>query len=142
MSDSPLNNLLLGHNSNNFYRESISKCTYRNFTTGFFFNKPGSDAQVYDNNVYVKEFVYYGTVADVTNDGYAEMEQKNKFLVGDRLEIMHFDGTYSEAEVLDIKDEDGNHMPSCPHARQKIFVRFSELPSVGEIIRGRGTEEA
>jgi putative protease len=124
------------------YRESISKCTYRNFTTGFFFNRPGADAQVYDNNVYVKDAVYYGTVAEVTGDGIAILEQKNKFLVGDRLEIMHFDGTFDEAEVLDIMDEEGNHMPSCPHARQKIFVRFSVVPAVGELLRGKGDAEA
>ncbi len=123
------------------YKESISKCTYRNFTTGFFFNKPGSDAQVYDNNVYVRDAVYYGIVSEITKDGLAVMEQKNKFLVGDRLEIMHFDGSYDEAEVLDIMDEEGVHMPSCPHARQKIFVKFSKVPAVGELIRGNGTED-
>ena len=39
-----------------FYKEEISKCTYRQYTTGFFFGKPSSDAQVYDNNDYVKDY--------------------------------------------------------------------------------------
>jgi putative protease len=123
------------------YRENISKCTYRNFTTGFFFNKPGADAQVYDNNVYVREYIYYGSASEINSGGLAVMEQKNKFSVGDTLEIMHFDGTESETKVLDILDEDGNHMPSCPHARQTISVRFSVMPAAGEIIRGKGPDE-
>ncbi len=123
------------------YRENISKCTYRNFTTGFFFNKPGADAQVYDNNVYVRDHIYYGMPGMISAKGEAVMEQKNKFSVGDILEVMHFDGTFSETEVLEIKDEDGNSMESCPHARQKIYVRFSVMPQVGEILRGKGTED-
>ena len=123
------------------YRENISKCTYRNFTTGFFFNKPGADAQVYDNNVYVRDHIYYGMPGLISAKGEAVMEQKNKFSVGDILEVMHFDGTFSETEVLEIKDEDGNSMGSCPHARQKIYVRFSVMPQVGEILRGKGTED-
>ena len=123
------------------YRENISKCTYRNFTTGFFFNKPGADAQVYDNNVYVRDHIYYGMPGMISAKGEAVMEQKNKFSVGDILEVMHFDGTFSETEVLEIKDEDGNSMGSCPHARQKIYVRFSVMPQVGEILRGKGTED-
>ncbi len=121
------------------YRENISKCTYRNYTTGFFFNKPDADAQVYDNNVYVREYIYYGSASEI-DDGYAVMEQKNKFSVGDTLEIMHFDGTWTETQVLSITDEDGNQMPSCPHARQKIRVKFSVMPAVGEIIRGKGPD--
>ena len=41
-----------------WYKEEIGKCTYREFTTGFYFGKPGADAQIYDNNTYVKNFTY------------------------------------------------------------------------------------
>ncbi len=118
------------------YREEIAKCTYRQFTTGFFFDKPDKDAQIYDNNVYVKDYTYYGFASSI-EDGYAVMEQKNKFLVGDTLEIMRPDGTNTSSQVLELKNEDGEQMDSCPHAGQKIFVRFTEMPAPGEIIRGK-----
>ena len=105
-----------------YYREEISKCTYRSYTTGFFFGAPGSDAQVYENNDYNKEYTYLGFPLEVTEDGRLYMEQRNKFCVGDTVEVMHFDGTSSYAKVLSITDTDGNAMESCPHPQQMIYV--------------------
>ena len=118
-----------------YYREEIAKCTYRQFTTGFFFDKPKADAQIYDNNVYVKEYTYLGIVGAVAEDGYVTMEQRNKFLVGDMVEIMKKNGENAHANVLSIRDEEGNEMESCPHPQQKIYVRFSEQPETFNLIR-------
>ena len=118
-----------------YYREEIAKCTYRQFTTGFFFDKPKADAQIYDNNVYVKEYTYLGIVNAVTEDGFAVLEQRNKFSVGDVVEVMKKNGENISAEVLSIKDEEGNQMESCPHPQQKIFVQLSYVPEEFDLIR-------
>ena len=44
-----------------WYKEEIGKCTYREFTTGFFYGKPSSDAQIFNSNTYVKNYTYLGT---------------------------------------------------------------------------------
>jgi len=118
-----------------YYREEIAKCTYRQFTTGFFFDKPKADAQIYDNNVYVKEYTYLGIVNAVTEDGFAVLEQRNKFSVGDVVEVMKKNGENISAEVLSIKDEEGNQMESFPHPQQKIFVQLSYVPEEFDLIR-------
>lgn len=118
-----------------YYREEIAKCTYRQFTTGFFFDQPKEDAQIYDNNVYVKEYTYLGIVGSVTEDGYAVLEQRNKFAVGDTVEIMKKNGENVLASILEIKDEDGNSMESCPHPKQKIFVKLSETAESFDLLR-------
>lgn len=123
-----------------YYRQEIAKCTYRQFTTGFFFDKPKSDAQIYDNNVYVKEYTYLGIVGSVTEDGTAVLEQRNKFLVGDVVEIMRKNGENISATVLSIHDEDGNAMESCPHPKQKIFVKFSCEVEEFDLIRQKAEE--
>lgn len=123
-----------------YYREEIAKCTYRQFTTGFFFDKPKTDAQIYDNNVYVKEYIYLGIVGSVTEDGTAVLEQRNKFLVGDEVEIMRKNGENILATVLEIKDEEGNSMESCPHPKQKIFVKFSCMVEPFDLIRQKAEE--
>ena len=123
-----------------YYREEIAKCTYRQFTTGFFFDKPKSDAQIYDNNVYVKEYTYLGIVGSVTEDGTAVLEQRNKFLVGDEVEVMRKNGENILATVLEIKDEEGNVMESCPHPKQKIFVKFSCEVEEFDLIRQKAEE--
>ena len=123
-----------------YYREEIAKCTYRQFTTGFFFDKPKSDAQIYDNNVYVKEYTYLGIVGSVTEDGMAVLEQRNKFLVGDEVEVMRKNGDNILASVLEIKDEEGNAMESCPHPKQKIFVKLSCPVEEFDLIRQKAEE--
>ena len=123
-----------------YYREEIAKCTYRQFTTGFFFDKPKADAQIYDNNVYVKEYTYLGIVGSVTEDGTAVLEQRNKFLVGDEVEVMRKNGENILATVLEIKDEEGNVMESCPHPKQKIFVKFSSVVEEFDLIRQKAEE--
>ena len=116
------------------YNELISQCTYRQFTTGFFFGKPDENAQIYDKNEYEKDSVYLGIVEDV-QDNVIELTQKNKFKVGDTIEIMKKDGNDIPTEVIGIKDEKGNEMDSCPHPQQKIFVELSEAPDVGDILK-------
>ena len=123
-----------------YYRQEIAKCTYRQFTTGFFFDKPKSDAQIYDNNVYVKEYTYLGIVGSVTEEGAAILEQRNKFLVGDEVEVMRKNGENILATVLEIKDEEGNPMESCPHPKQKIFVKLSCPVEEFDLIRQKAEE--
>jgi putative protease len=118
-----------------WYREQIAHCTYRKFSTGFFYGKPGPEEQIYDESTYVTEYRYLGIVRGFDQDGRAVLEQKNKFCVGDRIEIMKPDGTNPEAEVLEICDANGDRMDSAPHARQEIHVRLSEQPDVSDLLR-------
>lgn len=117
-----------------YYKDEISKCTYRQFTTGFFFGPTTHEAQIYDSNTYVKEYIYLGITKDVCNE-VCELEQRNKFSVNDEIEIMKPDGSNIKTKVIEIKDEDGNIMESCPHPKQKIFVRFSETPGINDLLR-------
>ena len=116
------------------YNELISQCTYRQFTTGFFFGKPDENAQIYDKNEYEKDSVYLGIVEDV-KDNVIELTQKNKFKVNDEIEIMKKDGQDIKTKVVSIKDEKGNEMDSCPHPQQKIFVSLTVAPNVGDILK-------
>lgn len=118
-----------------WYKQEIGKCTYRQFTTGFYFGKPGRESQIYDSSTYQSEAVYLGMVEKTDDSGYTYLEQKNKFHVGDRIEIMKPDGRNIPVLVEDMKDEDGNRMESCPHAKQKFSVKLSELPEKYDLLR-------
>ena len=118
-----------------WYKEEIGKCTYREFTTGFYFGKPGADAQIYDNNTYVKNFTYLGTVENVDERGFAKIEQKNKFSVGETIEIMKPDGRNIETVVEGIWDLEGNEQESAPHARQALKVKLRDIPDEMDLLR-------
>ena len=118
-----------------WYKEEIGKCTTREFTTGFYFGKPGEDAQIYQNSTYIKNYIYLGTVETVGENGLVQIEQKNKFSVGETLEIMKPDGRNLMARVQGIYSEEGETMESAPHARQKLFLDLSEPAEPGNILR-------
>ena len=117
-----------------WYLDQISNCTYRQFTTGFFFGKPDHETQIYDNNTYIREYTYLGIVGAVEN-GLARIEQRNKFSVGETIEIMKPDGSNVEAKVLRILNEDGEEQESAPHSKQVLHVELSETPAQYDLLR-------
>ena len=117
-----------------WYLDQISNCTYRKFTTGFFFGKPDDSAQIYDSNTYVKDYTYLGIVGE-TGDGMCRIEQRNKFSVGETIEIMKPDGRNVEVTVERILNEEGGEQESAPHSKQVLYVKLSECPEKYDILR-------
>lgn len=105
-----------------WYQEQISNCTYRQFTTGFFYGKPDENTQIYDSNTYVKEYTYLGYIEEVTEEGLGRITQRNKFSVGETIEVMKPNGENVEVTVQRILDEDGNSVESAPHPQQRLYV--------------------
>ncbi len=107
-----------------FYKAEIAKCTYRKYTTGFFFGKPNEETQIYDNNTYIKEYTYLGIV-DADEKGMY-VRQRNKFSVGEHIEVMEPDGANIAAVVAAISDEEGNAAKSAPHPKQKVYFKLTD----------------
>lgn len=126
------------------YIEEISACTMRDFTRGFYYGKPSEEDQIYDNNTYIRNAVYMGLVEEVNEDGTITLTQKNKFSVGDKLQVMLFkdkdndlnqnsndsiqekEKNYNlELTVDKIIDEFGREQESAPHPKQKLKVKLS-----------------
>lgn len=104
-----------------FYKSEIAKCTYRQYTTGFFFGKPDENTQIYDSNTYIKEYTYLGIVGEERNGRY-RIEQRNKFSVGEVVEVMKPGGENITAAVKSIEAEDGTVQESAPHPKQVIYI--------------------
>ncbi len=118
-----------------WYLEQISNCTYRQFTTGFFFGKPSEESQIYDNNTYIKEYTYLGIVGDCNEEGLYRIEQRNKFSVGEQIEVMKPDGRNILVTVKRIVDEDGNEMESAPHPKQVLYIDLGQELEMYDILR-------
>ena len=149
-----------------WYKEQIAKCTYRKFSTGFFFGKPDENSQIYDNNTYASDAIYLAMIDEVKTAvnpvsgeevTLARFEQKNKFQVGDEIEIMKPDGRDVKVKVMEMyhlfTDDDVQAgslnkkaatdsefglilgVEACPHSREQIWVRLSENPEVGDLLR-------
>ena len=118
-----------------WYLDQISNCTYRQFTTGFFYGKPDSEAQIYDSNTYVKEYTYLGIVGGTNEEGLYRIEQRNKFSVGETIEIMKPNGDNIEAKVLRIVNEEGGEQESAPHPKQILYIDLGVPMEQYDILR-------
>ena len=118
-----------------WYEQQITGCTYRRFTTGFFYGKPDDTAQIYDSNTYEKDYVYLGITGKADENGVFDLEQKNKFSVGEIIEIMKLDGRNIETVVEGIWDLEGNEQESAPHARQALKVKLRDIPDEMDLLR-------
>lgn len=105
-----------------WYRQQIMGCTYRQFTTGFFFGRPSDESQIYDNNTYIRDYTYLGIIEGRNAQGLYQIEQRNKFSVGEEIEVMKPGGDNLTVMVRGITDEDGNPVESAPHPKQKLYL--------------------
>lgn len=120
-----------------WYQEEIAKCTYRQFTTGFYYGKPDQNTQIYDSNTYNSDYIYLGIIYEKDVAGRVRIEQRNKFCAGDQIEIMKPDGRDIPVTVLKIEDEEGNSVESAPHPKQVLWLTLSEEADAFDLLRVR-----
>ena len=125
-----------------WYKEQIRSCTYRQFTTGFFYGKPSEEAQIYENNTYEKGYTYLGLVGKENENGLYRMEQRNKFSVGETIEVMKPNGDNVTVVVKAMTDEDGTPIDSCPHSKQIFYVDLGMKLDEFDILRREEDEAA
>lgn len=118
-----------------WYLDQISNCTYRQFTTGFFYGKPSEEAQIYDSNTYLREYTYLGIVGDQNEEGFYRIEQRNKFSVGEEIEVMKPNGENILVTVKAIRDEKGVEMESAPHPQQVLYIDLGQPLEKYDILR-------
>ncbi len=118
-----------------WYEQEVRKCTHRQYDTGFFFGRPDERAQIYGESTYINDYIYLGTVYETDGRGRARIEQRNRFFVGDRIEVMKPDGRDCPVTVGKIEDAAGNAMESAPHPKQLLWLTLSGGAEAGDILR-------
>lgn len=117
-----------------WYLDQIRGCTYRQFTTGFYFGRPDENTQIYDSSTYVREYTYLGIIGE-KRDGMYRIEQRNKFSVGDEIEIMKPGGENVSVTVKRIVDEEGKDQESAPHPKQVLYIELDGSAKLHDILR-------
>lgn len=123
------------HANRDWYREEIAKSVHRQFTTGFYFGKPDESSQIYDNSTYINEYVYLGIIEEVSEEKGVRIEQKNKFCVGDTIEIMKPDGRNVRTRVLSLTTGEGEEIESAPHPKQVLWVKLDAQGEKFDLLR-------
>lgn len=109
---------------NPIWLEEIKKASHREFTTGFYFEKPTGNEQIYENSSYIREYSFVGMVLEYDEKtGVATIEQRNRFYKGDEIEIVS-PNDYFVQKVELMKDTEGNEIDVAPHPQMIIKMKM------------------
>ncbi|WP_066053966.1 peptidase U32 family protein [Anaerotignum propionicum] len=119
------------------YLEEVSKASHRDYTEGFYYEKPDGNQQIYNSNTYIRGFDFVGMVQEDSNSetGIAIVEQRNKFSVGDTIEVMPAKGNAFTMKVSKMWDEKGNAVESAPHPQQILQILFEKPVKKFDMLR-------
>jgi putative protease len=116
--------------------DELCKASHREFTHGFYFNKPTDKDQNYLTSAYTRDYSFVGLVRETDEDsGLTTVEQRNKFSVGDTVEVFGPHTAFYEETITEMYNEEGEPVQSAPHPQQILKIRFSRKPEEGFIIR-------
>ncbi|MGL4912369.1 MAG: peptidase U32 family protein [Romboutsia sp.] len=110
---------------NPMWLEELKKGSHRDYSTGFYFNRPDDNAHNYESASYIRNYDFIGIVRGY--DKYAELvivEQRNKMNVGDKIEVI---GPFKEtmhANILEMYNDKDEPIESAPHARQIVKMKL------------------
>ncbi len=116
--------------------EELDKISHRAYSTGFYFGtEPGQETE---NGGYIRHYNAVAVCVEGSNEkNIAVITQRNKFLVGDTLDILPPDGYSFEVKCLSLINEDGEEVPSAPHPMQKLYMTADKFIPKGSVIRKR-----
>ena len=131
------------HDKENFafkpeWLSELKKVSHREFTTGFYFDKPTSNSQNYQTSAYTREYSFIGLVKGYDEQtGYATVEQRNKMTVGDEIEVFGPFQDHFTQMLTDMVDEAGNPLDSAPHPQQIVKIKMDKPVGVNFMLRKR-----
>lgn len=109
--------------------KEIATVSNRDFTTGFFFKKPGPDDHNYSTSSYIRNYDFVGVVRGYDHkNGLVLVEQRNRFKAGDTLEVLPPEGPVTTFTVDKMYDAEGNSISIAPHPQMEIKLPMPPLP--------------
>lgn len=121
--------------------EEIKKVSHREFTTGFYFDRPTNKDQNYRTSAYTRDFLFTGLVRSYDSEtGYAIVEQRNKMSIGDEIEIFGPGTDFFAQTLTEMYDEEGNPVDSAPHPQQILRIKVEQPVAENFMFRRRKDE--
>ena len=120
------------------WMDEMKKVSHREFTTGFYFNNPTNKDQNYRTSAYTRDYAFTGLVKSYDPEtGYAIVEQRNKMVLGDEIEIFGPGADFFVQELTEMYDEEGNPIESAPHPQQILKIKMNKPVAENFMLRKR-----
>lgn len=127
---------------NESWFDELCKASHREFTHGFYYNKPTDKDQNYLTSEYIRDYSFVGLVRETDPaSGLTTVEQRNKFGIGDTVEIFGPRTPYYEEVIKEMYNEEGEPIENAPHPQQILRIKFERTPDEGFIIRKKKVQQ-
>lgn len=134
--DDYLKDPALYESKKDYYLQEVAKASYRGFTTGFYYGKPNEQDQIYTTSSYIRTYDFIGMVLDYDiKTGFATIEQRNKFVVGDKVEFLRHNGEVFEMVVEEMYNDKGEKITEAPHPQQIIKLKVDKAVENFDMMR-------
>ncbi len=127
-----LDELAAGKTPSPIWREELDKVSHRPYSTGFYFGYPG---QYYPDSMYFSDAEVCAVVEHCGSDCIAKLTQRNKFLLGDRVDLLTKDGAPVAFTVDALWDMEGTPIESVPHPMMPFKMRLPKQADRLSMIR-------
>lgn len=112
----------------------VEKTSHRKFTTGFYFGERNKECYESSSPVQTHEFI--AIVTENAKDGYVQLEQRNRFKLGDELEVLAPDENFNKTLVVtEIKNEKGELIEDAKKVQEKLYIKTDLSLKQGDILR-------
>lgn len=112
-----------GYIYNPKWLDELAKASNRSFTTGFFLDRPGPDAHIYEGELYDRQYEFVGVVQGYDADNKQLLiEQRNNFVVGDTLEVLQPQGLGEELHVEAMQTDTGESIEVARHPQMMLRI--------------------
>lgn len=109
------------------WQEALTKVSHRQYTSGFFIDKPTGGDHVYNTSACTQTADFVGMVLEYDEEsGYALVEQRNNMKTGQRIEVFQPNLPAYEQEISEMIDEDENTILVAPHPQQKVRMKMQQ----------------
>jgi len=114
--------------------KELEKTSHRQFTTGFYFNSDSKTNCL--NSTPVSDSIFIGVIKSDSQDGYALIEMRNRFKVGDELEILSPSDNFNKKVIIEeIKDKYQNCIDICNKVQDIVYIKTSLPLKKNDILR-------
>ena len=121
--------------------EEVKKASYRDFTHGFYIDRPDHEAQNYGSSSYIRNYDFVGVVRQNSED-LTLVEIRNRTFVGDEVEIIspHLRETIY-AKVHEMYNENMEAIEVAPRPKEFVWMKFGVNLEKDSFIRKKDTKE-
>lgn len=119
--------------------EELNKASHREYTTGFYMNKPTGNEQIYNTSSYIREYDFVGVVMSYDKEtAIATIEQRNRMRVGDEIEVVKPKGGFFVQKISSMKNIEGEDIDIAPHPQMTVYMPMDEDVKEFTILRRKG----